>query len=55
MVGLDCGGLTCNFKLASCSAYVGVLKDLTSALELSEIKFLNEIDFIMKFNKLDPA
>ena len=33
MVGLDCGGLTCNFKLASCSAYVGVLKDLTAGSE----------------------
>ena len=32
-VGLDCVGLTCNFKLSSCSAYVGELKDLMAGLE----------------------
>ena len=32
-VGLDCVGLTCNFKLVSCSAYVGGLKDLMAGLE----------------------
>ena len=31
--GLDCVGLTCNVKLASCSAYVGGLKDRMAGLE----------------------